>query len=354
MRPLVKAGQGLAPVALVVWLVSLSLGLPGSVSAAEETTYLQLLARAQVELVNASGTIPETTGEDGLHITDAWGAGRPDSHNWSGLFIDAGHRLGPELKLIGRFAFNFNMDGLPDGRGKYRDAYAGVQGGFGTVRVGRLETPYKLAGLGWDPMNATALQARLNAGRSGGALGHGGYHNDSVDYSASIKSVRVRAFYSKTDGGPSGPDRGSMYSASLSVPLGNTELSLAHLDAGDRGAGSRSGTQLGLRHQQGPWEFASLYEFRGRGLDHGDYLFVSGAYQADIGKLSLGYGRFMDDHVRGDAGQYLAAGLMRRLSPYVTGHAGVRYTDRDRAGTETLFDIGFRFSWKQRFSRTAY
>ncbi|HSH27473.1 MAG TPA: porin, partial [Wenzhouxiangella sp.] len=193
MTPKVAPGL-LAGMIFSVFLLA-SLTPSGSAVAAEETTYLQLLGRAQVELANASGAIPEATGEDGLHLTDGWGAGRSNSHNWSGVFIDAGHRLGPELKVIGRFAFNFNMDGLPDGHGKYRDAYAGLQGSFGTVRLGRLETPYKLAGLGWDTMNATALQARTNAGRSGGALGHGGYHNDSVDYSASIHGVNVRAFY---------------------------------------------------------------------------------------------------------------------------------------------------------------
>lgn len=334
----------------VVSAVLSALGISGAVVADDEKTFFQVLARAQVEMVNASGDIPDLTGEDGFHITDAWGNGRPNSHNWSGLFLDAGHKITDGLEVFGRYSFNFNMDGLPDGRAKYRDTFIGLRGDFGAVRAGRLESPYKLAGLGWDPMNATSLQARMNAGRSGGALGHGGFHNDSVDYNVTMNGIKFSAFYSKGDGGPSGPEQNSMYSGSIIVPVGNVELLLAHFDADDRGAGKRDGTKLGARYQEGAWTFAGQYEFRGTGVDNGDYLFLTGAYKAAIGQLSLSYGRFMDDSIAKTDGDYVAAGLMRRLSPNFAYHAGVRYTDRDSVGSETLVGVGFRFSWKNRMA----
>lgn len=339
----------LKQVAIVSAVLS-ALGLSGAVVADNETTYFEVMARAQVELVNASGDIPKATGEDGFNVTDAWGGGNPNSHNWSGLFLDAGHKFTPGLEVFGRYSFNFNMDGLPDGRAKYRDIFVGLRGDFGTVRAGRIESPYKLAGLGWDPLNATALQARTNMGRSGGALGHGGYHNDSVDYSVSLNGVKFTAFYSKGDGGPSGPNQNSMYAGSVSVPMGNVELSLSHFDADNRGGGKRDGTKLGARYQEGAWTFAGQYEFRGTGLENGDYLFLSSAYKAAVGQLSLSYGRFMDDSIFNSDGEYVAAGLMRRLSPNFAYHAGVRYTDRDSLGSETMVGVGFRFSWKNRMS----
>lgn len=316
--------------------------------ASGKTTYFEVLARAQVELVDASGDIPRGTDENGFHVTDAWGAGNPNSHNWSGLFFDAGHKLTSDLEVFGRYAFNFNMDGLPDGRAKYRDVFIGLRGDFGAVRVGRLESPYKLAGLGWDPLNATSFQARQNMGRSAGALGHGGYHNDSIDYSVSLNDVRLQVFYSKGDGGPSGSDQNSMYAAAVTVPVGNLELLLSHFDADNRGAGKRDGTKLGARYKMGPWLFAGQYEFRGTGLENGDYLFLSTAYQAAMGQFSLNYGRFMDDSPLNNDGEYIAAGLMRRLSPHFAYHVGMRYTDRDQVGSETLVGVGFRFSWQHK------
>lgn len=327
------------------------LGFSNMAMAENDTTYFQVMARAQVELVNASGDIPELTGEDGFNITDAWGSGRPNNHNWSGIFLDGGHAFTPNFEVFGRLSYNFNMDGLPDGRGKYRDLYLGVRGDFGTVRAGRIETPYKLAGLGWDPMNATSFQARRNAGRSGGGLGHAGYHDDSIDYSFSMNGMKFTAFYSKNDGGPSGPDQNSMYAASVLVPVGSVELSLAHIDADNRGGGKRDGTKLGARYTEGAWTFAGQYEFRGTGLDNGDYVFLTGAYKAAVGQVSLSYGRFLDDSLGAVAdGEYVGIGLVRRLSPQFAYHAGVRYTDRDTVGSETMVGLGFRFTYKNRMT----
>ena len=68
-----------------------------------------------------------------------------------------------------------------------REKYVGLQGGFGTITLGNLHGVYKrLAGVRWDPFNATALEARSNGGQSGsdvsGQFAHNGFIPGAVKW----------------------------------------------------------------------------------------------------------------------------------------------------------------------------
>lgn len=314
------------------------------------STFFEITARVQSELVNVDGSAAEARNTDKWYITDGWGNGTNNSHNWSAVFLDGEHKFTNGVRLFVRHSYNFNMDGLNDGRAKYRESYVGVAGDFGMVRGGRLESPYKLNTLQWDPFVGSFLQARANGGKSGGPLGAGGYIDDAVDYTLVQNGITFRALYSNNDGqpAPSGVERDTMWAGSVNVPVGNVELALAHFDAGNRDDGKRDGTKIGARTSLDQFTFAAEYEFRGTGLENADILFFSTTYNAERRSYSLSYGEFMDNGIMNNDGEYFALGFKQTINPRVMFHGGYRQTRRDLTGTEHLIGVGVRLIWRHR------
>ncbi|WP_018934829.1 porin [Thioalkalivibrio sp. ALJ24] len=120
--------------------------------------------------------------DSNVEMADAGGiVARGDGAGPNRITFDVNHDLGGGLSAIARYNTDLNVSsagGLSD-----RDTYVGLSGDFGTVTVGRQATPFNTAGR--DPLNATFLQARMNAGRTGplGGLGNGGFLDDAIAYS---------------------------------------------------------------------------------------------------------------------------------------------------------------------------
>lgn len=107
------------------------------------------------------------------------------------LGVSADEDLGSGMKGIGKVEYQINTAGdscvpattvtggvttvsTPSGqctsdssRKGDREMFVGLQGGFGTLRLGRVNSPYKLTGVALDPFVTTVLQARGNGGMSG-------------------------------------------------------------------------------------------------------------------------------------------------------------------------------------------
>lgn len=311
------------------------------------STQFKFTARFQAELVHADGSAANARERDGWHITDAWGGGRPNSHNWGAIFADIEHRFADGTQVFARYGLSVDTDGLPSGPSKDREIYVGARGAWGQVRAGRLETPYKLNMLAWDPLNATFMQARANLGRSGGALGHGGYWDDSIDYTYRINRLTLHAFMSKNDGLPSTVSKKNTFSVGVNYQATEAlELAFAHVDSGYALHGSRSGSKVGIRYSAGPWIFASEYETRKRGLEHADIVFATATYRAAKFRYSLSLGGFLDESEAGNDGEYIAFGVDTQLNPQLRLHGGIRYNNRDRIGSETLVGVGLRYTFQ--------
>lgn len=309
-------------------------------------SHLSLLLRLQAELVHADGSIPEDLDRKGWHITDAWANGAPNSSNWGGVFLDLGHRLSDDLQAVARYAINVDVDGRKDAD---RDIFVGLLSQrFGQVRIGRLGSPYKTAGIAWDPFNATFLQARGNQGVSSGQFGHGSYFNRAVSYNHSLQEIQFAAFVAIDDSSDpgTGSTRGNhVHSASLIVPRGPLQFMLAYINGSEyRGrADDSTASKLGIRYSQGPWTASVRYERRGRGLEDGDFVALAGSYKQANWTYSLGYGQFSDKRAgRDDDGEYFALGIQYAFRQGVAMHGGFRRTDRDVTGTENMFGLGLR------------
>ena len=316
---------------------------PFAAAADPADSSFSFLLRLQTELVHVDGGAAEAREADGWYLTDGWAGGNKNSANFGALFIDGGHQVSHGLRAIGRFGLNINSEGLADGNAKHREIYLGLAGDFGQVIAGRLETPYKRSALGWDPLNGTAFQARGNFGRSGGAFGHGSYIDSAVEYSNQFGPVSLRLMAALDEDSETTSDR-PMWSASLAVPAGPVEFTLAHIEASefDDGPDKRTGTKLGARYSEGPWTVATTYEIRDEGLEDGDFLYLSTSYRWQDWSFMASHGRFSDDSANTNDGRYSALAARYHLADNVMLHAGLRRLDRDIEGSENIAGIGIR------------
>lgn len=88
-----------------------------------------------------------------------------------------------------------------------REQFVGLESGFGTLRLGRVNTPYKLTGAAIDPFITTALEARGNGGMSPAPGGFAtvnplnthksGYVNNGIVYnSPKFAGIGADVYYS--------------------------------------------------------------------------------------------------------------------------------------------------------------
>lgn len=314
--------------------------IPSGELHAEEDTGFNALLRMQYELVEVDAGEDE---DSGLYLTDGWAGGQANSQNWGALFLDGREQINDDLMVFGRLGFNVNAEGVAEGSARQRDVKVGLSGEFGELVAGRLETPYKVAGLGWDPLNATFLQARGNLGRSGGAFGHASYLDNAIRYTRSVGDASVSAFGALDDPGGEGSGDRHAWGVSAVSPAGPVELLVSHIDASRfrGGPDDRTATKLGLRYREGPFTFTTHHEQRGEGFEDGDFLFLSGMYETASWSLVLNHGQFSADGPSGDA-DYYALGARYRAGNGLSIHGGVRRSDPDQASAETIAGLGMR------------
>lgn len=314
----------------------------------EPATSLSFFLRLQAEAVHTSGSIPEALDRKGWHITDGWANGSSNSGGWGALAVDLSHRVSDDLSAIAQYTMDIDVDGKRDND---REVFVGLASKqFGQIRVGRLETAYKTAGLGWDPFNATFLQARGNQGVSFGQFGHGGFFNRAVRYNHSLNRVQFAAFVGVDDSPDpgTGDTRGNhTYSFSVIAPVGPVQLLLSYIDGSEYRGGpdDREAWNLGIRYSAGPLALSARYELRDSSLEDGDFLALNASYRVGNWLHAVGYSRFTDDRAgRNNDGEYFMVGTRYTFRPGVAVHGGFRRTDRDVTGTENIFGIGLRVS----------
>lgn len=188
-----------------------------------------------------------------------------------------------------------------------RDTFAGVEGPFGKLRIGKMDTPFKDLGGLTDRFKGTGIQDDGSIAVLGGsANGFGRRQNNSLRYdSPRFNGLRGALHY-----GLENEDRGSAEQRRLLSLSGNFEsgafkAALAHEQHRNFNAtGQRdSAWRLGVNHQ---WGLVNL----GAGLNRLDYRLPAGRVKRDYatvtagisvgaGTINLRYGRAAD--VKGTA-----------------------------------------------------
>jgi len=318
---------------------------------------ITLGGQLQAEIVNASGD--GVKDGEGLYMSDGWEGGKQNGGNASTFFIKGNHDIGNGL--TGLYKLNFNLksgDAVDDIAG--RDAFIGLKGGFGTVLLGKLNTPYKSSTVKWDPFFATFMQARGNGGMSG--AGHNGYADNVVAYANQFGPATVVAAVALDESNDSPKDGDTdgdhALTASVNVPIGPVELALAYIDTAGYGAfldldedGKKDpgidGTnnieaiKFGLKYGGGdvsPLTLAAHYETIDVGGDAAfDQIFATAGYQFGANTVSLNAG--IKQPEKGDDGEYYALGLNHAFNKSVSALIGVSKSDDQDGDSKADDDV---------------
>lgn len=310
--------------------------------------------QVQAEIVNASGDGvkgnvtknddgSKSASGEGLYLSDGWEGGAANKGNASSFFVKGNHDIGNgltglyKLNINPKFGDDFSTVGT-------RDAFIGLKGGFGTVLMGTIATPYKTSTVKWDPFLATFMQARGNGGMT--AAGHNGYANNVIAYANQFGPATFvgAVALDESNDNPTDKDTDSDHAltASVNVPVGPVELALAYIDTGgindfvdaDKAAGGSNieAIKFGVKYGGGdvsPLSLAAQYETVDAGGDALlDQIYLTGGYAFGANTVSLSYGITQPDKkVGSDDGSYVALGLNHAFNKSVSALVGVTKSD---------------------------
>lgn len=286
-----------------------------------------------------------------------------NSHQ-SEIAVSGSEDLGNGLSAIFNAAFEFDPTDSTGFTG--RDQWAGLKGGFGSVKFGTASTSYKATGAKLDPLYFTGLQGRANGLQSNLHFGKGdkgqGRMTNAIHYaSPSVAGFMVMGNYSFDNSEADGVDDDAY---SLGLHYNNAGL-FAFVDyvTSDTG-GDDDAVKVGASYDLGSFKVYGQYENDG-GLitqsensllgtanfngDGRDIWHLAGSFE--VGGITLygGYGQGDESTIGGvDQGdEYdtwtLAAiyGMSKRTNVYV----GFNQQDFDNLGEADQFSVGMRHSF---------
>jgi len=300
-----------------------------------------------------------------------------------------------------------------------RELMGGLKGEFGQVEIGRLKSEYKYkGGIQYDPFYGTTLEARNNGGMTGNEAnefiipfggasvsewGHNGFNSEMIGY----RSPMIAGFSFGMTYGAQKDDSSYTIGVKWEVPVG--EIVAAVVNTGDRNdiivvntdpvSGLPAGTTTDLENEYNAYKIGGQLRWAGGAqkisvqMEHGKNKFswpgagasalppfdVAGTSQYEVDTLFAGYQgtfptlsrwvfvvqmgtqEFTGDAVKDDFGNepdatnYVAGGVIYRISSRTRLFGGTRITDRQAKvsddgnsqrwqddGGETVFSIGFR------------
>jgi predicted porin len=308
---------------------------------------VKVKGRVEVELVNVDGDNIDTTQQG-------------DDNGQSRLEFDAEEDLGNGLKAIGRLAFQYDPS---NGDGEVaRDQWAGLKGGFGTVKVGRLGSTYKMyGGVTWDPYVATFLQARRGGGMNGGVFGgHNSFVNDIIEYTTpKLGGFTLQAQYVADDTDPGGSNnvKDGSYNLGGKWKGGPVEVIAVTSHQERDNADALDNSKVGARFTSGGLTAYVQYEdvdnggpIRANGnslvgnAGEGSFLVVGAGYKFGNNLVAGNVGGFDADNGGSDV-DYFALGLTHFFSKKTRVYAGYANTKVDNGEDVDLLGAGIRFDF---------
>jgi predicted porin len=295
----------------------------------------------QAEVVSLSGD----GAVEGLYAADGVENDTVDSGNYGFLKFAASEDLGDGMKALAVYNMNTHVDA---GAVAARDAFVGLSGGFGTVLAGTLNTPYKSSTVGWDPMLATAMQAR---GSNGMSTFHNGYVSNALAYANNFGGVKLVAAI-VLDETPDAADPTKTYgnhasSISVNAPVGPVEVAVAYisLDEFGGGAADNSATKAGVKWVSGDITVAGQYEMLNGVSADPTFLYVTGSYKMGNNTISASYGMNDLDVDGSDDQTYMAVAFNHAFSKNTNAFVGYRASDNDGDTDTAALSAGLRVNF---------
>ncbi len=298
---------------------------------------VKVSGQMQAEVVNWGGDVPT-----GLTMNDAQEAAVADKGNFGALNFSASEDLGNGMKALAKIGMNVNAtNGNSNGN---RDAYIGLSGNFGTVMMGTMSTPYKMATVKWDPFLASSGQARGNAGAS---TLHNGYASNVIAYANKFGMAKVVAAIAidetNDDSDPDAIDNGHTGTISVNMPVGPVEVAVAYYKQPNKGDES-SATKIGVKYTAGAMGVSLQHEQVDAALqdnwaaklgaaaasDGETYTLLTGTYTVGANTFALNYGMNAQDYVGGSIDNTnMTVGMVHGFSKTVSAHVAYTAIDID-------------------------
>ena len=275
-----------------------------------------------------------------------------DDNKRGRLGVKGSEDLGGGLKAIYQMEFQVETTtaDIDDGD---RNAFVGLKGGFGTIRIGANKQAYKyFGGVKYDPFVATYLQARGNGGmiksETGIASSHGqnGFLKNSIMYTNKFGGATFWATYQLSETNPDYND----LNMGVKFKIGKSaEVFVAHADDDAATAASRgTNTKVGGQWKAGPHKISAQYEMgdsdAAGGSGDNDTIFLG--YQFKMGKTVLvaQVGEVDFDLASANDKEYMAVGVIHNFSKKTRIFAGYRTTDVDNGATSDVdaLTVGLR------------
>jgi len=201
-----------------------------------------------------------------------------------------------------------------------RFAMAGVKGGFGTVVVGRLSSPYKMAGLKLDPFYDTS------AGTGNGGSNYGlssltnGWLNNVVGYISpkfgGAFSVNLVAVLDKDDNSSNGisADGDNVFNPGITYSSNGITAGVQHIT-------EIEATRLTLGYKAGSYSAGVSYEDNAGGIDGAEAIHLAGTYKIGKSTLAASYGSIDGTGAAtgfNTEGTGFSLGLFQKVAPKTT------------------------------------
>jgi len=315
----------------------IALAIAGALAAplaaqAEMTVSGQL--QAELTSMSADAALRSDNGgpvTEGLALDDAQEGGKLGSGNYGAITLSGSEDLGNGMKALAKYSFNVDVDGKAPVQ---RDSYVGLSGGFGTVLLGTLSTPYKSSTVKWDPFLATAGQARGNFGASGL---HNGYAGNVVAYANKFGPAKVVLAVS-LDEAQNTPADGSYRgdhttTFSVNVPVGPVEVAVAYLDAAalDNGTATKVGVKYGAGAFGVNFQYETVDADLGTSTDGETFALINGTYTMGANTFALSYGQNSQDFIGGASADntHTTVGVVHGFSKNTAAYAAYTALDAD-------------------------
>lgn len=263
--------------------------------------------------------------------------------------------LADGMKAIVHFEWQVDTSNANPNDGR-RVSLVGLQGNYGRLVVGSLNSPYKYTGgVKYDPFVTTFLQARSNGGMSGqiesaiaanatgtndakGAFGHHGFIHNAVGYSIKHNSLSLNGVYSPDDQGDKLGSRGD-YAMALKYKSSKVEAFLA---SSNDDSSELNAKKMGGKLKMENSALMIQYEMIDAAGTNVDVMFLGCHYMIEKNMLVAQIGNTRFDQPGTDDINYYTLGVIHKFSKKARVFTGYRDTDDDSAIKNSVISLGLR------------
>ena len=299
-------------------LASAVAAIMASGSAFADTT---VYGKAHAALVSVDNT---TTGQDNWEVTT----------NASRLGFKGSEDLGNGMSAIYQYELDYDLDDGTGFQDANRNSFVGLKGGFGTVLIGRHDSPAKGAfyGAGNEHLGDSVIDLNgsfsFREDRNSNVIMYKSNDMNGLAFTAAIAP-------GEGDGTAAGDGLADGTSVAVTYKSGPVKVGVGFLDEADLGSGAdNSVTNVGGSYAMGDLSLGLQYQVEEKAANDVTIFALAVAYKMGNNKLIFSFGNNDDDTTDADVTNLgFASSLSKRTTAYVA------YSTSDEGGELEEVDL---------------